>query len=63
MESKPVLNFSQVQPLVDIEFWLWFTKQKLDVWKLECPITDVPAFVSMPLSPKVGSNIMVKSPD
>ena len=50
-------------PLVNIDFWMWFTAKKLDTWKLECPVNDISATVSMPMSSKVGSNLVVSSPD
>jgi hypothetical protein len=60
--NKPILHFSPILPIVDIEFWLWFTAQKLDHWKLECPPQQIFGHVSMPLSKQVSSNLLISSP-
>jgi hypothetical protein len=50
--SKPAsfINFQPVQPIIDLSFWLKFTQLKLDQWKLETPVIDITATISMPLS-------------
>lgn len=64
MEStKPVLNFSTILPLVSLDFWLYFTQQKLDVWKLDCPVIGITGTCSMPLSKNVSSNLSIVSPN
>ena len=63
MESQPkpkgYLNFTWIQPLIDIEFWLNFTTKKLDDWKLEAPGADILATVSMPMSQKVSADLVI----
>ena len=61
-QPKPILNFSSVTPLIDIEFWLWFTKEKLDTWKLECPSVSITGILGSPPSKQVSSNLVISSP-
>lgn len=53
------LNFSDIQSIVDMSFWLKFTQKKLDVWKLEAPPLDVQATISMPMNTKVASSLVL----
>ena len=62
MENKPkigYLNFSEIQPLIDIEFWLNFTKKKLDDWKLESPAADIMGSISIPMSNKISADLVI----
>ena len=56
--SEGHLNFSMVQPLVDLSFWLKFTQKKLDEWKLDCPQIDI---FGDPLGPVASAPIETKS--
>lgn len=58
-ETVGYLNFSTIQPIVDVTFWLKFTQLKLDVWKLDAPPVDITATISMPANAKVGSNLII----
>ena len=57
--SEGCLNFSTVQPLIDMSFWLKFTQNKLDDWKLDCPQVDIQGTISMPMSKNVSSNLVI----
>jgi hypothetical protein len=57
--SEGSLNFSTVQPLIDMSFWLKFTAKKLDEWKLECPKVDIQGTISMPMSKNISSNLVI----
>ena len=59
MDKPSYLNFSKIQPLIDMSFWLKFTQQKLDDWKLDCPPVDVHGAISMPMSKNVSSNLVI----
>ena len=45
--------------LVDLSFWLAFTKLKLDVWKLESPRVEITGSVSLPSNPNMPQDIIV----
>ena len=57
--SEGHLNFSLIQPLIDMSFWLAFTQNKLDTWKLDCPKVDIYGTISMPMSKNVSSNLVI----
>jgi hypothetical protein len=44
------LQLQPIKPFIDVQFWLEFTKLKLDVWKLETPQIEITAQLSMPMS-------------
>ena len=60
-QSKPkgYLNFTHIQPLIDIELWLNFTSKKLDDWKLEAPGADIMGTISLPMSQKVSADLVI----
>ena len=37
------LTYQAIKPFVDLQFWLEFTRLKLDVWKLEAPHVPIVA--------------------
>jgi hypothetical protein len=67
MDSKPSkktasvgnINFQPITPLIDLSFWLKFTSQKLDVWKLDCPQIDITTTITLPMNQTVPSSILI----
>ena len=59
-KPKGYLNFSKIQVLIDIEFWLKFTQKKLDDWKLTCPEAAIQGTISMPMNNKVSSDLVIQ---
>ena len=47
--------------MVDLSFWLEFTKTKLDVWKLEAPQAQIEATVSLPTNPNLPSDLVLNA--
>ena len=45
--------------MVDLSFWLTFTKLKLDVWKLEAPRVEITGLISLPGSASVPQDLLV----
>ena len=44
---------------VDLSFWLAFTKQKLDVWKLDTPTVELTASISLPNNDNMPSDLVI----
>ena len=44
---------------VDLSFWLAFTKQKLDVWKLDTPTVELTACISLPNNDNMPSDLVI----
>ena len=47
--------------MIDLSFWLEFTRCKLDYWKLETPQVDVHATVSLPANQNLPSDLILNS--
>ena len=45
--------------MIDLSFWLTFTKLKLDVWKLGAPHVEIKGFISLPGSTSVPQDLAV----
>ena len=45
--------------MVDLSFWLTFTKLKLDVWKLGAPQVEIKGHISLPGNPNMPQDIIV----
>ena len=45
--------------MIDLSFWLTFTKLKLDVWRLDAPRVDIKGFISLPGSASVPQDLVV----
>ena len=54
------LQTQPVRVMVDLSFWLRFTKLKLDVWKLSTPQIEISAQISLPNNPNLPSEFVVK---
>ena len=55
-QAKPQyakLSMHPTRIMIDLSFWLGFTKRKLDVWKLEAPRVEIKAQISLPGSATV----------
>ena len=48
------LSLNQTRVMVDLSFWLTFTKLKLDVWKLEAPHVEITGLISLPGNPSLA---------
>ena len=53
------LNMQPTRIQVDLSFWLAFTKQKLDVWKLTTPTVELTASVSLPNNENMPSDLII----
>ena len=53
------LNLHPTRVMIDLSFWLTFTKLKLDVWKLEAPKIDIKGYISLPGSTTVPQDLVV----
>ena len=42
------LSMQPTKIMVDLSFWLTFTKLKLDVWKLDAPEVEITGLTSLP---------------
>ena len=59
VESKKIsLSMQPVRPMIDVSFWLAFTKKKLDDWKLQAPAVEVTATISLPNNPNMPSDLV-----
>lgn len=47
--------------MIDLSFWLEFTKQKLDIWKLETPEVEITATVSLPANENLASDMVLNA--
>ena len=47
--------------MIDVSFWLAFTKKKLDVWRLNAPVTQVSATISLPNNPNMPSDLLLSN--
>ena len=45
--------------MVDLSFWLTFTKLKLDVWKLEAPQVEIKGHISLPANSSMPQDLIV----
>ena len=53
------LNMQPTRIQVDLSFWLAFTKQKLDVWKLSAPSVELTAQISLPNNENMPSDLII----
>ena len=53
------LSTQPTRIMVDLSFWLTFTKLKLDVWKLSAPAVEIKGLISLPGSPTMPQDLMV----
>lgn len=51
--------FQPAKLLMDLSFWLEFTKIKLDIWKLQTPQVQITATVSLPANQNLPSDIVL----
>jgi hypothetical protein len=54
-------TFQPTKLVVDLSFWLEFTKIKLDHWKLETPQIEIEATISLPTNPNLPSDLVLNS--
>jgi hypothetical protein len=47
--------------MVDLSFWLEFTKRKLDIWKLQTPHVDIEATISLPANSNLPSDLVLNA--
>ena len=47
------LGLTPTRIMVDLSFWLTFTKLKLDEWKLEAPEVEIKGHISLPGNPSL----------
>ena len=52
-------NMQPTRIQVDLSFWLAFTKQKLDVWKLSTPSVELTAQISLPNNENMPSDLII----
>ena len=52
-------NMQPTRIQVDLSFWLAFTKQKLDVWKLSTPSVELTASISLPNNENMPSDLII----
>ena len=55
----PKLTMQPTRIMVDLSFWLTFTKLKLDVWKLGAPQVEITGSISLPSNPNMPQDIIV----
>lgn len=53
--------FQPTKLMVDLSFWLEFTKKKLDLWKLETPQVEIEATISLPTNPNLPSDLVLNA--
>ena len=53
------LSLQPTRIMVDLSFWLTFTKLKLDVWKLEAPEVEITGLTSLPGNASLPQDLMV----
>ena len=53
------LSMHPTRIMIDLSFWLAFTKRKLDEWKLEAPWVEIKAHISLPGSATVPQDLIV----
>ena len=53
------LAMQPTRVMVDLSFWLTFTKLKLDVWKLESPQIEIKGYITLPANPSIPQDIIV----
>jgi len=64
VEAKPQyakLNTQPVKTMIDVSFWLTFTKLKLDSWKLETPQVPIKGRISLPNTANLASSLLLSS--
>ena len=62
VEAQPQyakLSMHPTRIMVDLSFWLTFTKLKLDVWKLEAPHIEITGMITLPGSQNVPQDLIV----
>ena len=53
------LSLQPTRIMVDLSFWLTFTKLKLDVWKLQAPQVEITGLISLPGNPSMPQDLIV----
>ena len=53
------LSLQPTRIMVDLSFWLTFTKLKLDVWKLQAPQVEISGLISLPGNPSMPQDLIV----
>lgn len=55
------MTFQSTKLLVDLSFWLEFTKRKLDIWKLTTPEVEIEATISLPTNANLASDLVLNA--
>jgi len=55
------MTFQSTKLLVDLSFWLEFTKRKLDIWKLTTPEVEIEATISLPTNSNLASDLVLNA--